>query len=89
MTAAELMKRLGAELLNNKVRHPDTGVVIARFVDADLVLTAEGEEVAANLPAKATRAKAAPAVESAPETPEQPPVEAPAAATAAPEAPAE
>jgi hypothetical protein len=83
MTASELVKRLGAQILNNKVRHPETGVVVARFEGADLVLTPEGEIAAASLPVKTPRAKAAPAVESAPEAPEQ------IAQAAAPEAPAE
>jgi hypothetical protein len=69
MTASELVKRLGAQILNNKVRHPETGVVIARFEGADLVLTPEGEIAAAALPVKTPRAKAAPAVESAPTAP--------------------
>ena len=56
MNALELAKRLGASILNNKLRHPDTGVVLARFEGEELVLTPEGDEVAANLPAKATRA---------------------------------
>lgn len=64
MTALDLAKRLGAAVLNNKLRHPDTGVVLARFEGAELVLTPEGEEVAANLPAKTTRASKTAAVES-------------------------
>lgn len=65
MNAHDLAKRLGTEVLSNKLRHPDTGVVLARFEDAELVLTPEGEEVAASLPAKTTRAPKAAAVESA------------------------
>jgi hypothetical protein len=73
MTANELAKRLGATPLNNKLRHPDTGVVLARMGETDFVLTPEGEEVAANLPAKTPRASKAAAVES----PEAASVEAP------------
>lgn len=65
MTALELAKRLGVSILNNKVRQPGTGVVLARIEGDELVLTPEGEEVAANLPAKAARVSRAPAVESA------------------------
>lgn len=64
MNAHDLAKRLGTEVLNNKLRHPDTGVVLARFEGTELVLTPEGEEVAANLPAKTPRAPKAAAVES-------------------------
>ena len=81
MNALELAKRLGASILNNKLRHPDTGVVLARFEGEELVLTPEGDEVAANLPAKATRAPRAAAVESA--------TEAPATGLTAPDTPAE
>lgn len=64
MNARELVERLGAAVLNNKVRHPDTGVILARYEDGDLLLTPEGEEVAAALPAKTPRARKAAAVES-------------------------
>ena len=84
MTALDLAKRLGAAVLNNKLRHPDTGVILARFEGAELVLTPEGEEVAANLPAKTTRASKAAAVESAPEATAEAPAEAPSAPDAAP-----
>lgn len=83
MTANDLIKRLGATVLNNKVRHPETGEIIARFEGEELVLTPEGVEVAASMPAKAPRAKAAPAVESHQEA------SGPDAPDAAPEAPAE
>ena len=67
MNALELAKRLGASVLNNKLRHPETGEVLARYEeDGTLALTPEGVEAAANLPAKPTRAKAPAAVESAP-----------------------
>lgn len=82
MTALELAKRLGTKVLNNKLRHPTTGVVLARFEGSELVLTPEGVEVAAALPAKAPRAPRPAAVESALEAPVAPP----AAPDAAPEA---
>lgn len=86
MNALELAKRLGAAILNNKLRHPDTGVVLARFEDAELVLTPEGEEVAASLPAaKTPRAAKAAAVESAPVATAEASVEAPSAPETAPE----
>lgn len=86
MNALELAKRLGAAILNNKLRHPDTGVVLARFEDAELVLTPEGEEVAASLPAaKTPRAAKAAAVESAPVATAEASAEAPSAPETAPE----
>lgn len=69
MTAQELVDRLGATVLNNKVRHPDTGVLIAHFVGDQLVLTHDGEVLAADMPPKTTRKPRAAAVESTPDTP--------------------
>lgn len=68
MNAHELAERLGAAVLNNKLRHPETGVVLARYEEGDLVLTDEGAELAATLPAapaKTPRARKPAAVESA------------------------
>ena len=85
MNALELAKRLDAAILSNKLRHPDTGVVLARFEGTELVLTPEGEEAAASLPTKTPRAPKAAAVESAPEAPAEAPAEAPSAPETAPE----
>ena len=85
MNAHDLAERLGAAILNNKLRHSETGVVLARFVEAELVLTPEGEEAAANLPAKTTRARKAAAVESAPAASDASEASAPAEAPSAPE----
>lgn len=79
MNAYELAERLGAEINLNKLRHPETGEVLAQFEEADLVLTPAGVELAASLeatPAKTTRARKPATVESAPA--EAPVQEAPA-----------
>lgn len=76
MDALTLAARLGTSLVNNKVRHPVTGVVLARFEGDQLVLTSEGSEIADSLPAKTTRA-AEPATVESPQP--APVVEAPAA----------
>lgn len=89
MNALDLAKRLGVSVLNNKVRHPDTGVVLARFEGEELVLTPEGDEVAANLPAKATRAPRAAAVESAQAASDASDTSAPVEASSPDAAPAE
>jgi len=89
MTASELMAHLGAEILSNKVRHPQTGVVLARVEGSELELTPEGIEVAASLPAKTTRAKAAPAVESVEVASDASDASAPAEASPPDAAPAE
>ena len=81
MNALELAERIGATLLNNKIRHPGTGVLLAQFEGDQLVMTPEGEELAASLPAKTTRARKTATVESAPEAP----TEAPSAPETAPE----
>lgn len=67
MNAHELAERLGAAVLNNKLRHPDTGVVLARYEETGLELTPEGVEVAAAMPAapaKTPRVRKITAVES-------------------------
>ena len=67
MNALELAERIGAPLLNNKIRHPGTGVLLAQFEGDQLVMTPEGEELAASLPAapaKTTRARKPATVES-------------------------
>lgn len=75
MNALDLAKRIGAQILSNKVRHPQTGVVLAQFEGAELVLTDAGQELAASLPATAKTPRAAKpaAVESADEAPAQAP----------------
>lgn len=84
MNAYDLVERIGAAILSNKVRHPETGVLLAQFEGAELVLTAEGQELADSLPAKTTRARKTATVESAPEAPAEAPAEAPSAPDAAP-----
>lgn len=67
MNALELAERIGATLLNNKIRHPGTGALLAQFEGDQLVMTPEGEELAATLPAtpaKTPRVRKAAAVES-------------------------
>jgi hypothetical protein len=76
MNALELMKRLGGEILNNKVRAIIDGeiVILARLNDQEWEFTDKGQELAnlhSNLAVdeaaaadKPSRKKAAPAVES-------------------------
>lgn len=64
MNALELMAHLGAQIVSNKVRHPATGVVLARIDGDELTLTPEGEEAAAALPEKVARTEPVAAVES-------------------------
>lgn len=85
MNAHDLAERIGASILSNKVRHPETGVLLAHFEGAELVLTDAGRELADCLPAKTTRARKAATVESAPEAPAEAPAEAPSAPETAPE----
>ena len=85
MNGYELAERLGASIALNKLCHPETGEVLARFEEAELVLTQAGLDVIASLPAapaKTTRARKPATVESAEVTPE---VVAPAPATEAPQ----
>ena len=85
MNAYDLVERIGAAILSNKVRHPETGVLLAQFEGAELVLTAEGQELADSLPAKTTRARKAAAVESAPAASDASEASAPEEAPSAPE----
>lgn len=77
MNAHDLAERIGASILSNKVRHPETGVLLAHFEGAELVLTDAGRELADSLPAKTTRARKASAVESAAEASDAAEVSAP------------